>query len=76
MKRHEYLFEQICSFKNPHAMTHPEGLIIILSVLRRWSVLISFFVGAFLFKEVNKRKKAWVLVGIMIGVLLILLSER
>ena len=58
------------------AVADPEALIVILSVLRRCSVLISFFVGAFLFKEVNKRKKSWVLVGIMIGVLLILLSER
>ena len=58
------------------AVAHPEALIVILSVLRRCSVLVGFFVGAFLFKEVNKRKKSWVLLGIMIGVLLIILSER
>ncbi|MDF7798358.1 EamA family transporter [Pontiellaceae bacterium B1224] len=58
------------------AVAEPEALIVVLSVLRRCSVLISFFVGAFLFREVNKRKKAWVLAGIMIGVLLIILSER
>ncbi len=52
----------------------PDALIVILSVLRRCSVLISFSIGALLFHEVNKRKKALVLVGIMIGVLLILLS--
>ncbi|NNJ71218.1 MAG: EamA family transporter, partial [Kiritimatiellales bacterium] len=40
----------------------PDALIVILSVLRRCSVLISFFAGALLFQEVNKRKKAWVLV--------------
>jgi len=58
------------------AVANPEALIVILSVLRRCSVLISFFLGAALFKEVNKRKKAWVLVGILAGVLLIILSGR
>ncbi len=56
------------------ALAQPEALIVILSVLRRCSVLVGFFVGAVLFKEVNKRKKSWVLLGIMIGVLLIILS--
>jgi drug/metabolite transporter (DMT)-like permease len=56
------------------AVADPSALIIILSILRRCSVLVSFFAGAFLFKEANKRKKAWVLVGILAGVLLILLS--
>ncbi len=56
------------------ALTHPEAMIVILSILRRSSVLIGFFVGAVLFKEVNKRKKAWVLLGIMVGVVLILIS--
>lgn len=56
------------------AVSDPSALIIILSILRRCSVLVSFFAGAFLFKEANKRKKAWVLAGILAGVLLILLS--
>jgi drug/metabolite transporter (DMT)-like permease len=56
------------------ALTNPSALIIILSILRRCSVLVSFFAGAFLFKEANKRKKAWVLAGILAGVLLIVLS--
>lgn len=58
------------------AIAHPDALIIILSILRRCSVAVSFLAGAFLFREVNKRKKAWVLSGILIGVLLILLSGR
>ena len=56
------------------AVADPEALIVILSVLRRCSVLVGFFVGAVLFKEVNKRKKSWILLGIMIGVLLIILA--
>jgi len=58
------------------AVEHPEALIVILSVLRRCSVLVGFFAGAVIFKEVNKRRKAWALMGIMIGVLLIILSDR
>lgn len=58
------------------ALTDAVALIVILSILRRCSVLVSFFAGAFLFKEVNKRKKAWVLLGILVGVLLIVLSGR
>ncbi|QBG47590.1 permease [Verrucomicrobia bacterium S94] len=58
------------------AVKNPEALIVILSVLRRCSVLVGFFVGALLFKEVNRRKKSWVLLGIMIGVLLIILADQ
>ncbi|VGO14224.1 hypothetical protein PDESU_02783 [Pontiella desulfatans] len=54
----------------------PDALIIVMSVLRRCSVLISFAAGALIFKERNKRKKGWVLFGILLGVLLIILSER
>lgn len=57
------------------ALTDPDALIVVLSVLRRCSVLIGFVFGAVIFKEVNKRKKAWVLLGIMLGVLLIILSS-
>lgn len=58
------------------ALTDSSSLIIILSILRRCSVLVSFFAGALLFREVNTRKKAWGLFGILIGVLLIVFSGR
>lgn len=56
------------------AVADSESLIIILSILRRCNVVISFTVGALLFKEVNKRKKAWVLLAILFGVALIVLA--
>lgn len=56
------------------AVADTDSLIIILSILRRCSVVISFTAGALLFKEANKRKKALVLGGILSGVLLIVLS--
>lgn len=70
------VFLALADFVYFMAITDSEALIIILSVLRRCSVLVSFFVGAVLFKDVNKRKKGMVLGGIMIGVLLIVLSGR
>ena len=67
-------FLVIADFAYFIAVAHPDALIIILSILRRCSVMISFTVGALAFKEVNKRKKAWVLLGILAGVLLIVLA--
>jgi len=56
------------------AVANPDALIIVLSILRRCSVLVSFALGALLFKEVNKRKKSWVLLCILLGVVLIVLA--
>lgn len=64
----------LADFTYFQAVSDSDALIVILSVLRRCSVLVSFFMGAFLFKEVNKRKKAWILLGILLGVLLIVLA--
>jgi len=70
------IFLVIADFVYFIGVSEPDALIVIMSVLRRCSVLVSFAVGAVLFREVNKRKKAWVLLGILIGVLLIVFSGR
>jgi len=57
-----------------HAVKDPEALIVILSLLRRSSVVVSFAVGAAIFGDVNRRGKAWALGGVLLGVILILLS--
>ena len=46
-------------------------MIALLSVVRRGNVLISFSLGAFLFKEKNIQKKAFALAGIVVGIILI-----
>ncbi|MFI4912970.1 MAG: EamA family transporter [Sedimentisphaeraceae bacterium JB056] len=51
------------------------ALLMILSVLRRSSVIISFTAGALMFKEMNKRKKAVALAGVLAGVFLILFGS-
>jgi bacterial/archaeal transporter family protein len=57
-----------------NAVKNPDALIVILSLLRRSSVVVSFAVGVALFGDVNRRRKAWVLAGILAGVILIVLA--
>lgn len=56
------------------ALKNPEALIVILSLLRRSSVIISFSVGAAIFHDVNRTGKAWALAGVLAGVILIVLA--
>jgi transporter family protein len=57
-----------------HAVRNPDALIVILSILRRSSVVVSFTIGSLLFGDVNRRVKAWALAGVLAGVILIVLS--
>ncbi len=57
-----------------NAVKNPDALIVILSLLRRSSVVVSFAVGVFLFGDVNRRGKAWALAGVLAGVILIVLA--
>lgn len=57
-----------------NAVKESSALIVILSMLRRSSVVVSFVAGGFIFGDVNLRSKAWALAGIMTGVLLIILA--
>ena len=54
------------------ALQDPEALVAILSALRRTSVIVSFVVGAWLFREVGLKRKAWALLLILFGVAAIL----
>lgn len=57
-----------------HAVRQPEALILIVSLVRRCSVVVSFVAGAIIFGEVNRRRKAWALAGVLAGVALIMLA--
>lgn len=56
------------------AVQNPDSLIVILSLLRRSSVLVSFAVGSIYFKDLNRRAKAWALAGVLAGVVIIVLA--
>ena len=66
----------LADFAYFYALTFEESLVSILSLLRRSSVIISFGIGAVLFKEKNKRKKGLILLGIIAGIYLIMLGSQ
>ena len=56
------------------ALQDPDALVVILSALRRSSVIVSFALGFVLFSEENPAPKAIALVGVLAGVLCILFA--
>lgn len=58
-----------------YALTYEDSLVSILSLLRRSSVIISFGVGAVLFKEKNILYKSLILLGIIAGIVLIMFGS-
>ncbi|MFO7657363.1 MAG: DMT family transporter [Bacteroidales bacterium] len=65
------IFLSVSDFLYFYALSYPESLLAVVSVMRRSSVIISFISGALLFHEGNMRKKAIALAGILIGVILL-----
>lgn len=59
-----------------NSLSYADSMISIVSSLRRGGVVISFVVGAFVFKEKNIPLKALYLAGILIGILLISLGSK
>lgn len=57
-----------------NAVKNPAALIVILSLLRRSSVVVSFAAGAAVFGDVNRGRKALALTGVLAGVILIVLA--
>ena len=69
------LFLLAADFAYFYALSFPDSMVSIVSALRRGGVLISFTIGALLFKERNIRTKGIYLIGILIGILLISLGS-
>jgi bacterial/archaeal transporter family protein len=69
------IFLTLSDYSYFYALSFEDSLISILAVLRRSNVVISFTVGAFLFREINLTRKSLVLVGILIGVFFIILGS-
>ena len=57
-----------------HAVSLPDVPISVLSLFRRSSIVITFVVGAYLFRDKFMRKKAWALLIILAGVAIIALN--
>jgi bacterial/archaeal transporter family protein len=58
------------------ALSHPGALIAIISTVRRGSVLVSFSLGAVIFKEKNIKTKAIILAGILLGIAIIIIGGK
>jgi transporter family protein len=65
----------IADFCYFYALTDENSLIAIVSSLRRSSVVITFVLGAFIFREKNITRKLLLLLGMMIGILIIMLGS-
>jgi transporter family protein len=65
----------IADFCYFYALTDENSLIAIVSSLRRSSVIVTFLLGAFIFKERNIWRKLLLLMGMMVGILIILLGS-
>jgi len=59
-----------------YSLSYADSMVSIVSSLRRGGVVVSFIVGALVFKEKNIPLKALYLAGIMIGILLISLGSK
>lgn len=58
------------------ALSHPDALIAVVSMIRRGSVLVSFAIGAFLLKEKNLRSKALDLALLLLSMVFLYLGSR
>lgn len=65
----------LADFAYFYALSAPGAMISIVSIVRRSSVIISFTLGAILFRENNILLRAFILLGIASGILLIWLSS-
>jgi len=59
-----------------YALSIPDSMISIVSALRRGGVLVAFVVGAFLFREINIRRKGIYLLGILLGIVIITFGSQ
>jgi transporter family protein len=58
------------------ALSQPDALISVVSMIRRGSVLVSFAIGAFLLREKNLRSKAVDLALMLASMVLLYLGSR
>ena len=58
-----------------YAVSLPEAPISIISLVRRCSCVVSFFIGAMIFHDQNLRKKSWALLLLIAGAALLALAK-
>lgn len=68
------IFLTLADFLYFFALSDPNSMISLLTIVRRSGVVVSFSLGAFLFREKNILVKAICLLGVILGTLLLLLN--
>lgn len=68
------VFLIVADFLYFYALDFEDALISVVSMLRRGSVIITFLVGALVFKEKNLKWKAIYLAGILVGLTILMLG--
>jgi transporter family protein len=64
----------VADFAYFYSLSHPDALIAVIAVVRRASVVISFTLGGFIFKDQQIGLKAIFMLGIVVGVLFLILG--
>ena len=70
------LFLSAADFVYFYALSQPDALIAVVSMIRRGSVLVSFFVGALVFHEKNVRSKVIDLVLVLLSMVFLYLGSQ
>ena len=70
------IFVAAADFAYFNALTRPEAMISVVSLIRRGSVLISFACGVIIFKERNLKAKVLDLILILIGMVFVYFGSR
>ncbi len=70
------LFLSAADFVYFYALSQPDALIAVVSMIRRGSVLVSFFVGALVFHEKNVRSKAIDLILVLLSMVFLYLGSQ
>ncbi len=70
------IFLSMADFAYFYALSLPGAMISVVSMVRRGSVVVSFLVGALIFRERNLRSKAIDLLLVLIGMLFLYLGTR
>ena len=58
------------------ALSQPDALIAVVSMIRRGSVLVSFAIGAFMLKEKNIKSKLFDLILLLASMILLYLGSK
>lgn len=70
------LFLSAADFVYFYALTQPDALISVVSMIRRGSVLVSFTMGAFIFHEKNLRSKTIDLIFVLLSMVFLWLGSQ